>query len=150
MTSISANLHINGVSAQTLSANAAAEREQAKQAEQNEKGGPLNISGDTFKAGGAGQAQTTQGGDESSESAAVQELRELIKELQKQLAEEQKQLAQLMASKMEETAKVAAVSAKQASIATITGQIMTATAQLLEALQESGGSTAGGIVSTQA
>ena len=150
MTSISANLHINGVSAQTLSANAAAAREQAKQAEQAEKGGPLSISGDTLKVGGAGQAQPTQDSEGSGESAAVEALRELIKELQKQLAEEQKQLAQLMDSKMEETAKAAAVSAKQASIATITGQIMTATAQLLELLQQEGGSSAGGMVSATA
>ncbi|MFF7065760.1 hypothetical protein [Pseudomonas sp. NPDC008258] len=149
MTSISANLHINGVSAQTLTANAAAEREQAKQAEQAEKGGPLSISGDTLKLGGAGQAQPTEDSG-SSESAAVEALRELIKELQKQLAEEQKQLAQLMDSKMEETAKATAISAKQASIATITGQIMTATAQLLELLQQEGGSSAGGMVSATA
>ena len=147
MTSIAANLHINGVSAQALSANKAAEGEQTTQAEND---GPLSISGDTLKVGGAGQAQSTQDSEESSESAGVTALRELIKQLQKQLAEEQKQLAQLMSSKMEETAKANAVSAKQASIATITGQIMTATAQLLELLQQEGGSSAGGVVSTTA
>ncbi|MFJ4385355.1 hypothetical protein ACIP02_13530 [Pseudomonas sp. NPDC089408] len=147
MTSIAANLHINGVSAQALSANAAAQGEQTTQVEND---GPLSISGDTLKVGGAGQAQSTQDSEESGESAGVTALRELIKQLQKQLAEEQKQLAQLMSSKMEETAKANAVSAKQASIATITGQIMTATAQLLELLQQEGGSSAGGMVSATA
>ncbi|MBK4994136.1 hypothetical protein IAE39_002310 [Pseudomonas sp. S37] len=147
MTSITANLHINVVSAQALSANAAAESEQATQAEKDE---PLGSSGDTSKVGGAGQALATEGSEESSDSAGVTALRELIKELQKQLAEEQKQLAQLMSSKMEETAKATAATAKQASIATITGQIMTATAQLLELLQQEGGSSAGGVVSTTA
>ncbi|MDD2115092.1 hypothetical protein NP554_25215 [Pseudomonas asiatica] len=141
------NLMINGVSAQTLSANATAEREQAKQA--GEALGPLSISSDSMKVGGAGQAQSTDN-EGSGESQAVSELRQLIKDLQKQLAEEQKQLAALMDSKMDEAAKAAAVGAKQASIATINGQIMAATAQLLELLQQEGGSSAGGMVSATA
>ncbi|AEJ13795.1 MULTISPECIES: hypothetical protein [Pseudomonas] len=141
------NLIINGVSAQTLSANATADREQAKQA--GEALGPLSISSDSMKVGGAGQAQSTDS-EGSGESQAVSELRQLIKDLQKQLAEEQKQLAALMDSKMDEAAKAAAVGAKQASIATINGQIMAATAQLLELLQQEGGSSAGGMVSATA
>ncbi|MNH39736.1 hypothetical protein D3C79_1009490 [compost metagenome] len=55
-----------------------------------------------------------------------------------------------MAQKMDETTKLAAVSAKQAIIATLNGEILQATAQLLEALQKTGGSSAGGMVNTQA
>lgn len=77
------NLIINGVSAQTLSANATADREQAKQA--GEALGPLSISSDSMKVGGAGQAQSTDS-EGSGESQAVSELRQLIKDLQKQLA----------------------------------------------------------------
>lgn len=44
------NLMINGVSAQTLSANAANEREQAKQA--GEAVGPLSVSSDRMKVSG--------------------------------------------------------------------------------------------------
>ncbi|SPO56069.1 conserved protein of unknown function [Pseudomonas sp. JV551A1] len=105
---------------------------------------------DTSKVTGGGQAQGAQGSGESSEPAHIRQLREMIKKLQKQLAEEQKQLAQLMAQKMDETTKLAAVTGKQASIATINGEIMQATAQLLEALQKTGGSSAGGMVSTTA
>jgi hypothetical protein len=113
------NLMINGVSAQTLSANAATEREQAKQA--GEAVGPLSISSDSMKvsAGSPAQSTDTEG---SGESEAVSELRQLIKDLQKQLAEEQKQLAALQNSKMDEAAKAAAVGAKQASIATSMGR----------------------------
>jgi len=147
MTGITAsNLMINGVSAQTLSANAATEREQAKQA--GEALGPLSISSDSMKASAGSQAQSTD--SEDSGGSAVTELRQLIKNLQKQLAEEQKQLAALQNSKMDEAAKAAAVGAKQASIATINGQIMAATAQLLELLQQEGGSSAGGMVSATA
>ena len=147
MTGITAsNLMINGVSAQTLSANAATEREQAKQA--GEAPGPLSISSDSMKASAGSQAQSTD--SEGSGGSAVTELRQLIKNLQKQLAEEQKQLAVLQNSKMDEAAKAAAVGAKQASIATINGQILAATAQLLELLQQEGGSSAGGMVSATA
>ena len=141
------NLMINGVSAQTLSANAATEREQAKQA--GEALGPLSISSDSMKVSAGSQAQPTDSED-SGESEAVTELRQLIKDLQKQLVEEQKQLAALQNSKMDDAAKAAAVGAKQASIATINGQIMAATAQLLELLQQEGGSSSGGMVSATA
>ncbi|WP_085624428.1 MULTISPECIES: hypothetical protein [unclassified Pseudomonas] len=147
MTGITAsNLMINGVSAQTLSANAASERAQANQA--GEALGPLRIGSDVMKASAGSQAQSTDSGD--SGGSAVTELRQLIKNLQKQLAEEQKQLAVLQNSKMDEAAKAAAVGAKQASIATINGQILAATAQLLELLQQEGGSSAGGMVSATA
>ncbi|WP_426808684.1 hypothetical protein ABOC32_20915 [Pseudomonas sp. WOUb67] len=141
------NLMINGVSAQTLSATATAEREQAKQA--GEALGPLSISSDSMKVSAGSQAQPTDSED-SGESEAVTELRQLIKDLQKQLVEEQKQLAALQNSKMDDAAKAAAVGAKQASIATINGQIMAATAQLLELLQQEGGSSSGGMVSATA
>ncbi|MOA26666.1 hypothetical protein D3C78_1474780 [compost metagenome] len=137
------NLMINGVSAQTLSANAATERAQAQEA--GEALGPLSISSDSMKISGAGQAQSTE--TDNGDSDTVKELRQLIKDLQKQLVEEQKQLAALQNSKMDEAAKAAAVGAKQASIATLNGQIMAATAQLLELLQQEGGSSAGGMVS---
>jgi hypothetical protein len=149
MTSISANVHINGVSTQAMAASQTAEHQQAKQAEPSESGGVLRLGSDTSKVGGGAQAQSAQGSGGSGDST-VEQLREMIKELQKQLAEEQKQLAQLMASKMDESAKAAAVAAKQASIATITGQLLIVTGKLLEALQQSGGSSAGGVISTQA
>ena len=47
------NLMINGVSAQTLSANAATQREQAKQA--GEALGPLSISSDSMKVSAGSQ-----------------------------------------------------------------------------------------------
>ena len=141
------NLMINGISAQTLSENATTEREQAKQA--GEALGPLSISSDSMKVSAGSQAQPTDSED-SGESEAVTELRQLIKDLQKQLVEEQKQLAALQNSKMDDAAKAAAVGAKQASIATINGQIMAATAQLLELLQQEGGSSSGGMVSATA
>ncbi|NIX95190.1 hypothetical protein HCG45_20870 [Pseudomonas fulva] len=143
----SSNLLINGVSAQTLSLDAAAERERRVQA--GEAPGPLSIAGDSIKATATGQAQAAQGED-SDEPEAVKQLRELIKALQKQLAEEQKQLAALMNSDMEETAKMAAISTKQSSIATLSSQIIAASAKLLELLQQSGGGSAGGLVSTRA
>ena len=86
------NLMINGVSAQTLSANAATERAQAQEA--GEALGPLSISSDSMKVSAGSQAQPTDSED-SGESEAVTELRQLIKDLQKQLVEEQKQLAAL-------------------------------------------------------
>lgn len=137
------NLMINGVSAQTLSANAATERAHAQEA--GDALGPLSISSDSMKIAGAGQAQSTE--TDNGDSDTVKALRQLIKDLQKQLVEEQKQLAALQNSKMDEAAKAAAVGAKQASIATLNGQIMAATAQLLELLQQEGGSSAGGMVS---
>ncbi|AVF55221.1 hypothetical protein [Pseudomonas fulva] len=140
----SSNLLINGVSAQTLSVDAAAERERRVQA--GEAPGPLSITSDSLNATATGQAQSAQ----SDEPEAVKQLRELIKTLQKQLAEEQKQLSALMNSDMEETAKMAAISTKQSSIATLSSQIIAASAQLLELLQQSGGGSAGGLVSTRA
>ncbi|MCO7566062.1 hypothetical protein NJI34_27970 [Pseudomonas sp. S 311-6] len=99
---------------------------------------------------GGERAQQAQSAEDSSEPPHIKQLREMIKKLQKQLAEEQKQLAELMQREMDETSKLAAVSAKQASIATLNGEILAATAQLLEALSKAGGSSAGGMVSTQA
>ncbi len=96
------NLMINGISAQTLSENATTEREQAKQA--GEALGPLSISSDSMKVSAGSQAQPTDSED-SGESEAVTELRQLIKDLQKQLVEEQKQLAALQNSKMDDAAK---------------------------------------------
>ena len=87
---------------------------------------------------------------ESSEPAHIQQLREMIKDLQKQLAEQQKQLQAIMASNMEETAKVSAVAAAQSAVSTTMGAIQSATAVLLKALLDSGGSSAGGMVSTSA
>lgn len=132
----SSNLLINGVSAQTLSVDAAAERERRVQA--GEAPGPLSITSDSLNATATGQAQSAQS-DDSDEPEAV-----------KQLAEEQKQLPALMNSDMEETAKMAAISTKQSSIATLSSQIIAASAQLLELLQQSGGGSAGGLVSTRA
>ncbi|MBI6924602.1 MULTISPECIES: hypothetical protein [Pseudomonas] len=143
----SSNLLINGVSAQTLSVDAAAERERRVQA--GEAPGPLSIPSDSIKATATGQAQSAQS-DDSDEPEAVKQLRELIKTLQKQLAEEQKQLSALMSSDMEETAKMAAISTKQSSIATLSSQIIAASAQLLELLQQNGGGSTGGLVSTRA
>jgi len=134
------------ITAQASSTTQVADSQDAQKTEQ----GQASTQVDVAKASGGGQAQGAQGSSESSEPAHIKQLREMIKKLQKQLADEQKQLAQLMAQKMDETAKLAAVSAKQASIATINGEILQATAQLLEALQKAGGSSAGGIVSTQA
>ncbi|MOA62554.1 hypothetical protein D3C78_1880100 [compost metagenome] len=74
----------------------------------------------------------------------------MIKQLQKQLAEEQKQLAMIAEQEMDETSKLAMITAKQASIATLSGQILAATQQLLEALTKTGGSSAGGMIATQA
>ncbi|MDM3886512.1 hypothetical protein QSV36_13050 [Pseudomonas sp. BCRC 81390] len=105
---------------------------------------------DLSKVNAGSKAKGAEGSSDSSEPAHIRQLREMIKKLQKQLADEQKQLALVMAQQMEETAKLAAVSARQASIATLNGEILQATAQLLEALQKTGGSSAGGMVSTQA
>lgn len=115
--------------------------------------GSSTLQVDTSKVRGDGQAQAAggaQGSSESDEPAHIKQLREMIKNLQKQMAEEQRQLASLMAQKGDDTTKLAAITAKQASIATLSGQIITATGQLLEALQETGGSSAGGVVNTQA
>ncbi|MBF8671175.1 hypothetical protein IR012_23970 [Pseudomonas putida] len=124
----------------------ATDSQDAQKTEENGAG----TQADTSKVNGGGQAQGAQGSSESSEPAHIRQLREMIKNLQKQLAEEQKQLAQLMAQRTDETTKLALVVARQASIATINGEIMRATAQLLEAMQKTGGSSAGGMVSTTA
>ncbi|WP_449433733.1 hypothetical protein [Pseudomonas putida] len=130
--------------------NISAVSSEANKAEQSQKSEPLHIAFDTTKLRGGSQAQAAQGSEQSDEPAHIKQLREMIRKLQKQLAEEQRQLADLMARNMEETAKLAAVASKQASIATISGEILAVTAQLLEALTKTGGSSAGGIVSTQA
>ncbi|MGF6393448.1 hypothetical protein [Pseudomonas plecoglossicida] len=142
---------MTGIAAISISAvspapTAVVERETEKVAEGQGK----TVQADTSKLRGSDQAQGAQGSEASSEPAHIKQLREMIKKLQQQLVEEQKQLAALMAQKMDETSKLAAVGAKQASIATLNGEILQATAQLLEALQKTGGSSAGGMVSTQA
>ncbi|MCG8296371.1 hypothetical protein [Pseudomonas entomophila] len=126
-----------------------AEQVRAAEAGNTDKTEESGKAADGVKAEGApGQAEAA--GQEPSEPGHITQLREMIKQLQKQMAEEQKQLAMLMAQKMDETTKLSMVMAKQASIATISGQIQAATAQLLKALTEAGGSSAGGMVSTQA
>ena len=96
-------------------------------------------------------AQAAKGSEDSGdhEPAHIKQLREMIKQLQEQLIEEQKQLTELMSREMKDSTRIAMVTAKQASIATISGQIMALAAQLVEALTKSGGSSAGGMVSTQ-
>ncbi|BBT40423.1 hypothetical protein [Pseudomonas putida] len=129
---------------------------QAGEADKTEQGKAtgvqVDLSGlrDTTQAKQAKQAKQAESAEDSGEPPHIKQLREMIKKLQKQLAEEQKQLAQLAAQNMDETSKLAAITAKQASIATISGEIQAATAQLLEALSKTGGSSAGGMVSTQA
>ncbi|BBH46798.1 hypothetical protein [Pseudomonas sp. KU43P] len=139
-----------GIAAVTISNAAAATAAVSSEVDKAEESQGSSVQADTSKLRGSGQAQGAQGSEESSEPAHIKQLREMIKKLQKQLAEEQKQLAVLMAQKMDETSKMTAVTAKQASIATLNGEILQATAQLLEALQKTGGSSAGGMVSTQA
>lgn len=114
--------------------------------EVNERGG-LVFQGDAFKAPDSKPEAVES---DPSEPPSIKELREEIKRLQKQLAEEQKQLAQLQEQAKKDPSKMAAVQAKQASITTLTGLIMAATAQLLEALNKSGGSSAGGSINTTA
>ncbi|MBV4543982.1 hypothetical protein [Pseudomonas vlassakiae] len=143
-----------GIAAVSIS-NTSAQAGSVSQASDTEKteSGSSTLQVDTSKLRGDGQAKGAEGAQGSSgsdEPSHIKQLREMIKKLQKQLADEQKQLAILMAQKTDETSKLAAVTAKQASIATLSGEIMTATAQLLEALQKSGGSSAGGMVDTQA
>lgn len=126
---------------------------QAAEADTAEQGKPASVQADFSglrETGQAKQAKQAQSAEDSGEPPHIKQLREMIKKLQKQLAEEQKQLAQLAAQDMDETSKLAAITAKQASIATISGEIQAATAQLLEALSKTGGSSAGGMVSTQA
>jgi len=135
--------------------NASAQAASTLQASDSEKTetGKSTLQVDTSKVRGGEQAQAAggaQGSSESSEPAHIKQLREMIKNLQKQMAQEQQQLASLMAQKGDDTTKLAAITAKQASIATLSGQIMAATAQLLEALQKTGGSSAGSVVDTQA
>ncbi|MDZ3991014.1 hypothetical protein [Pseudomonas sp. Teo4] len=145
---------ISAVTINTVSAQAQAQAQAAAQSNETqttEESATTRV--DTSKITGGGQAQGAQGAqgsEDSSESAEIKQLRQMIKDLQKQLAEQQKQLAAIMAKDMDESDKLAAASAKQASIATLNGEILRATAQLLEALQETGGSSAGSIVSTQA
>lgn len=98
----------------------------------------------------ASKAEQAKASEQSDEPAHIKQMRELIKELQKQLAEAQKRLAEIQAQPMEEKAKMAAVAGAQGQIATINGQILKATAELLKALTKSGGSSSGGMVSTQA
>ncbi len=141
-----AAVNISNNAAQALGSAQAADSEKATAA-----GSKLHV--DTGKVRGDGQAQATKGTQDSSasdEPAHIKQLREMIKKLQQQLAEEQKQLASLMAQKGDDPTRLAAITAKQASIATLAGEIMTATGQLLEALQKSGGSSAGSVVNTQA
>lgn len=107
----------------------------------------LKGTGESGKPAGAKKAEEEGG---SGEPSYIQQMREMIKQLQKQLAEEQRQLAQIAAQQMDETSKATLLIAKQASIATLSGQIQAATAKLLEALTKTGGSSAGGMVSTQA
>ncbi|RCL26979.1 hypothetical protein C6A77_10630 [Pseudomonas sp. AFG_SD02_1510_Pfu_092] len=132
--------------AQALSTTVNADTQDAQKTE----AGKVGVQADTSRLQAGGQTKQAEDSGESAEPAHIRQLREMIKKLQKQLAEEQKQLAQLMAQKMDETTRLTVVSAKQASIATLNGEILQATAQLLEALQKTGGSSAGGMVSTQA
>ncbi|MBI6899403.1 hypothetical protein JET64_21575 [Pseudomonas putida] len=124
----------------------------AQPAEKKEK--PLtsvavDLSGEATP-GKAEEAKQAEGGEGSGEPGHITQLRDMIKQLQKQLAEEQKQLAMIAQQEMDETSKLAMITAKQASIATLSGQILAATQQLLEALTKSGGSSAGGMIATQA
>ncbi|QVM89414.1 hypothetical protein JYG34_15390 [Pseudomonas entomophila] len=127
-----------------------AEQVRAAEADNTDKTEESGKAGNGVRAEDTPGKAEAAGQGESSEPGHITQLREMIKQLQKQMAEEQKQLAMLMAQKMDETTKLSMVMAKQASIATISGQIQAATAQLLKALTESGGSSAGGMVSTQA
>lgn len=129
--------------------NALAQAAETSETEQG-KNTAASVQVDTSRLRDTGQAKQAEATEDSGEPPHIKQLREMIKKLQKQLAEEQKQLAQLAARDMDETAKLAALTAKQASIATISGEIMAATAQLLEALSKTGGSSAGGMVNTQA
>ncbi|MDF0729469.1 hypothetical protein P0Y43_01845 [Pseudomonas entomophila] len=143
---------ITGVNiAQSASRNAALkiadqanEAAKAEQVENEDKDNQVDFAG--LQANKSDKAED-QG---SSEPAHIKQLRDMIKKMQEQLAEQQKQLAQLAASKMDESAKLAAISTKNAVIATLNGQIQAATAQLLQALSKTGGSSAGGVISTQA
>ncbi|MGJ7550067.1 hypothetical protein [Pseudomonas alloputida] len=138
-----AAVSISNTSAQAASASQVSDTEKTES-------GSSTLQVDTSKLRGDGQAKGAEGSSGSGEPAHITQLREMIKKLQKQLADEQKQLAILMAQKTDETTKLAAVTGKQASIATISGEIQAATAQLLEALQKTGGNSAGGMVDTQA
>ncbi|MHC6225263.1 hypothetical protein ACYU03_10925 [Pseudomonas sp. X10] len=142
---------MTGINSVTLSsaANVLANSEQSAVDEAEPASRTVDFSRLRASAGGQG-ASKTGAAEESGEPEHIKQLREQIRQLQKQLVEQQKQLADLMRSNMEETAKLAAVTALQASIATLSGELQSATALLLEALTKSGGSSAGGMLSTQA
>ncbi len=121
-----------------------------KASEQGEAKATLGVDMSGVRDTGKSQDAKKAEGGGSGEPAHIQQMREMIKELQKQLAEAQKRLAQIAAQKTDEATKLAAITAQQANIATLSGQIQAATAELLEALTKTGGSSAGGMVSTQA
>nr|WP_314872084.1 hypothetical protein [uncultured Pseudomonas sp.] len=140
---------ITGISiAGAVSTEVAGKTAQGADTEQAEKISGAQV--DLSKVAAGGKASAAQSSEESSEPAHIRQLREMIKQLQQQLAEEQKQLASMMAKDADDSSKMALIASKQASVSTLTGQIMVATAQLLEALTKTGGSSAGGMVNTQA
>ncbi|WP_295481457.1 hypothetical protein [uncultured Pseudomonas sp.] len=98
----------------------------------------------------ASKAEQAKASEQSDEPMNIKQLRELIKQLQKQLDDAQKRLAEIQAQPMDEKVKMAALSGAQGQIANISAQYLKATAALLQALNQSGGSRAGGMVNTQA
>jgi hypothetical protein len=108
-------------------------------------------------AGGAngspGAASTGEALGASSaapEDPAVKQLKALIERLQKQLAAVQQQIAAVAQRAKQDPAAAVEQQSLSAEAGTLSAALSTAIAQLAQAIQKSGGSSSGGLVSTQA
>ncbi|AXF26158.1 hypothetical protein CUJ89_37510 [Burkholderia pyrrocinia] len=110
--------------------------------------GTTGTTGTKGSTGGAGETLGASGA--SSESPAVGQLKALIERLQKQFAT----LERLMASAAQRAKDDPAAAVEQQSLSAeasaISAALATAISQLAQAIEKSGGSSAGGLVSTQA
>ncbi|KWH60120.1 hypothetical protein [Burkholderia cepacia] len=101
--------------------------------------GSTGATGETLGASGA-----------SSDDPAVAQLKALIDRLQKQLATIERQMASAAQRAKDDPAAAVEQQSLSAEAGAIAGALATAIAQLAAAVEKTGGSSAGGLVSTQA
>ncbi|NHV28395.1 hypothetical protein [Burkholderia sp. D-99] len=104
--------------------------------------------GSTNGSGATGETLGASGG--SSDSPAVAQLKALIDRLQKQLATIERQMASAAQRAKDDPAATIEQQSLSAEAGAISGALSTAISQLAAAIEKTGGSTAGGLVSTQA
>ncbi|MBZ5790791.1 hypothetical protein K8353_11800 [Burkholderia contaminans] len=110
--------------------------------------GTTGTQGSTNGSGATGETLGASGG--SSDSPAVAQLKALIDRLQKQLATIERQMASAAQRAKDDPAAAIEQQSLSAEAGAISGALSTAISQLAAAIEKTGGSTAGGLVSTQA